>query len=90
MDIENQDEIKEQWHMDKRFEPTMEAETSEELYAGWKKQLKQQKLSNNHKQCYNGDKLIFGRRFGETTTRYRGEIYSGVCGLFRYQKEELP
>ena len=44
--------------MDKRFEPTMEAETSEELYAGWKKQLKQQKLSNNHKQCYNGDKLI--------------------------------
>lgn len=54
----NQDEIKEQWHMDKRFEPTMEAKTSEELYAGWKKQLKQQKLSNNHKQCYNGDKLI--------------------------------
>lgn len=54
----NQDEIKSQWHMDKRFEPTMEAETSEELYAGWKKQLKQQKLSNNHKQCYNGDKLI--------------------------------
>ncbi len=54
----NQDEIKEQWHMDKRFEPTMEAETSKELYAGWKKQLKQQKLSNNHKQCYNGDKLI--------------------------------
>ena len=32
----NQDEIKEQWHMDKRFEPTMEAKTSEELYAGWK------------------------------------------------------
>ena len=56
--LENQDEIKEQWHMDKRFEPTMEAKTSEELYAGWKKQLKQQKLSNNHKQCYNGDKLI--------------------------------
>ena len=25
----NQDEIKEQWHMDKRFEPTMEAKTSE-------------------------------------------------------------
>ena len=23
--LENQDEIKEQWHMDKRFEPTMEA-----------------------------------------------------------------
>lgn len=54
----NQDEIKAQWHMDKRFEPTMEAETSEELYAGWKKQLKQLKLSNNHKQCYNDDKLI--------------------------------
>lgn len=35
----NQDEIKEQWHMDKRFEPTMEAETSEELYAGWKKAI---------------------------------------------------
>ena len=34
--LENQDEIKEQWHMDKRFEPTMEAKTSEELYAGWK------------------------------------------------------
>ena len=54
----NKDEIKAQWHMDKRFEPTMEAETSEELYAGWKKQLKQLKLSNNHKQCYNDDKLI--------------------------------
>lgn len=39
LDIENQDEIKEQWHMDKRFEPTMEAETSEELYAGWKKAI---------------------------------------------------
>ncbi|OQR55295.1 glycerol kinase GlpK [Bacillus sp. CDB3] len=35
----NQDEIKAQWHMDKRFEPTMEAETSEELYAGWKKAI---------------------------------------------------
>ncbi|EOQ17718.1 glycerol kinase GlpK [Bacillus cereus] len=35
----NQDEIKEQWHMDKRFEPTMEAKTSEELYAGWKKAI---------------------------------------------------
>ncbi|MED0872624.1 glycerol kinase GlpK [Bacillus mobilis] len=35
----NQDEIKSQWHMDKRFEPTMEAETSEELYAGWKKAI---------------------------------------------------
>ncbi|PFV77716.1 glycerol kinase [Bacillus sp. AFS059628] len=35
----NQDEIKEQWHMDKRFEPTMEAATSEELYAGWKKAI---------------------------------------------------
>ncbi|MDA1916711.1 glycerol kinase GlpK [Bacillus cereus group sp. BcHK140] len=35
----NQDEIKEQWHMDKRFEPTMEVETSEELYAGWKKAI---------------------------------------------------
>ncbi|PDM37973.1 glycerol kinase [Bacillus cereus] len=35
----NQDEIKEQWHMDKRFEPTMEAETSKELYAGWKKAI---------------------------------------------------
>ncbi|MES5859426.1 glycerol kinase GlpK [Bacillus cereus group sp. RP29] len=35
----NQDEIKEQWHMDKRFEPTMETETSEELYAGWKKAI---------------------------------------------------
>ncbi|MCH4567505.1 glycerol kinase GlpK [Bacillus sp. ES1-5] len=35
----NQDEIKEQWHMDKRFEPTMEAETSEELYVGWKKAI---------------------------------------------------
>ncbi|HDR4727421.1 glycerol kinase GlpK [Bacillus cereus group sp. Sample62] len=35
----NQGEIKEQWHMDKRFEPTMEAETSEELYAGWKKAI---------------------------------------------------
>ncbi|MGH1296097.1 glycerol kinase GlpK [Bacillus pretiosus] len=35
----NQDEIKEQWHMDKRFEPTMEAETSGELYAGWKKAI---------------------------------------------------
>ncbi|PEM32620.1 glycerol kinase GlpK [Bacillus wiedmannii] len=35
----NQDEIKEQWHMDKCFEPTMEAETSEELYAGWKKAI---------------------------------------------------
>ncbi|MFQ6177714.1 glycerol kinase GlpK [Bacillus paranthracis] len=35
----NQDEIKEQWHMDKRFEPTMEAEISEELYAGWKKAI---------------------------------------------------
>ncbi|WP_263701704.1 glycerol kinase GlpK [Bacillus thuringiensis] len=35
----NQDEIKEQWHMDKRFEPTMEAETSEKLYAGWKKAI---------------------------------------------------
>ncbi|PFB30135.1 glycerol kinase [Bacillus cereus] len=35
----NQDEIKEQWHMDKRFEPTMEAETSEELYTGWKKAI---------------------------------------------------
>lgn len=39
VDIENQDEIKEQWHMDKRFEPTMEAKTSEELYAGWKKAI---------------------------------------------------
>ena len=37
--LENQDEIKEQWHMDKRFEPTMEAKTSEELYAGWKKAI---------------------------------------------------
>lgn len=35
----NQDEIKEQWHMDKRFEATMETETSEELYAGWKKAI---------------------------------------------------
>ncbi|EJQ54038.1 Glycerol kinase [Bacillus mycoides] len=35
----NQDEIKEQWHMDKRFTPAMEAETSEELYAGWKKAI---------------------------------------------------
>ncbi|GAB6419114.1 glycerol kinase GlpK [Bacillus luti] len=35
----NQDEIKAQWHMDKRFEPTMEAATSEELYAGWKKAI---------------------------------------------------
>ncbi|SDZ79613.1 glycerol kinase GlpK [Bacillus nitratireducens] len=35
----NQDEIKEQWHMDKRFTPEMEAETSEELYAGWKKAI---------------------------------------------------
>ncbi|MGR3777154.1 glycerol kinase GlpK [Bacillus paramycoides] len=35
----NKDEIKAQWHMDKRFEPTMEAETSEELYAGWKKAI---------------------------------------------------
>ncbi|MEH0978101.1 glycerol kinase GlpK [Bacillus mobilis] len=35
----NQDEIKEQWHMDKQFEPTMEAATSEELYAGWKKAI---------------------------------------------------
>ncbi|MGG8363775.1 glycerol kinase GlpK [Bacillus cereus] len=35
----NQDEIKSQWHMDKRFEPTMEAETSKELYAGWKKAI---------------------------------------------------
>ncbi|MFL0400430.1 glycerol kinase GlpK [Bacillus nitratireducens] len=35
----NQDEIKEQWHMDKRFTPVMEAETSEELYAGWKKAI---------------------------------------------------
>ncbi|WP_410491507.1 glycerol kinase GlpK [Bacillus thuringiensis] len=35
----NQDEIKEQWHMDKRFEPTMEAKTSAELYAGWKKAI---------------------------------------------------
>ncbi|HFT2186681.1 TPA: glycerol kinase GlpK [Bacillus cereus] len=35
----NQDEIKEQWHMDKRFEPTMEAKTSEELYARWKKAI---------------------------------------------------
>ncbi|MDR2993151.1 MAG: glycerol kinase GlpK [Bacillus cereus] len=35
----NQDEIKAQWHMDKRFETTMEAETSEELYAGWKKAI---------------------------------------------------
>jgi glycerol kinase len=35
----NQDEIKSQWHMDKRFTPAMEAETSEELYAGWKKAI---------------------------------------------------
>ena len=35
----NQDEIKAQWHMDKRFTPAMEAETSEELYAGWKKAI---------------------------------------------------
>ncbi|MED4651300.1 glycerol kinase GlpK [Bacillus pseudomycoides] len=36
---ENQDEIKAQWNMDKRFAPAMEAETSEELYAGWKKAI---------------------------------------------------
>ncbi|KFN01199.1 glycerol kinase [Bacillus clarus] len=35
----NQDEIKSQWHMDKSFTPAMEAETSEELYAGWKKAI---------------------------------------------------
>lgn len=36
---ENQDEIKAQWNMDRSFAPTMEAETSEELYAGWKKAI---------------------------------------------------
>ncbi|MGG3519748.1 glycerol kinase GlpK [Bacillus pseudomycoides] len=36
---ENQDEIKAQWNMDKRFAPAMEAETSEELYASWKKAI---------------------------------------------------
>ena len=35
----NQDEIKKQWHMDKRFEATMETETSEELNDGWKKAI---------------------------------------------------
>lgn len=36
---ESQEEIKTQWHMDKSFTPAMEAETSEELYAGWKKAI---------------------------------------------------
>ncbi|WP_459500610.1 glycerol kinase GlpK [Bacillus sp. C1] len=36
---ENQDEIKAQWNMDKSFTPAMEAKTSEELYAGWKKAI---------------------------------------------------
>ena len=36
---ENQDEIKAQWNMDRSFTPAMEAETSEELYAGWKKAI---------------------------------------------------
>ncbi|MDR4458828.1 glycerol kinase, partial [Bacillus tropicus] len=35
----NQDEIKDEWHMDKGFEPTMEAKTREDLYAGWKKAI---------------------------------------------------
>ncbi|PEZ29680.1 glycerol kinase [Bacillus thuringiensis] len=35
----NQDDIQTQRHMDTRFEPTMEAETSEKLYAGWKKAI---------------------------------------------------
>ncbi|MBY0595903.1 glycerol kinase GlpK [Bacillus bingmayongensis] len=36
---ENQEEIKAQWNMDKSFTPAMETETSEELYAGWKKAI---------------------------------------------------
>ncbi|MCI0766813.1 glycerol kinase GlpK [Bacillus sp. TL12] len=36
---ENQDEIKAQWNMDRSFTPAMEAGTSEELYAGWKKAI---------------------------------------------------
>ncbi|MFX3623151.1 MAG: glycerol kinase GlpK [Ectobacillus sp.] len=35
----DQGEIAAQWNMDKRFEPVMEASTSEELYAGWKKAI---------------------------------------------------
>ncbi|WP_440603422.1 glycerol kinase GlpK [Bacillus sp. GB_SG_008] len=34
-----QEEIAAQWNMDKSFAPAMEAGTSEELYAGWKKAI---------------------------------------------------
>ena len=33
----NRDELKRQWRMDRRFEPSMEAEVRERLYRGWKK-----------------------------------------------------
>ena len=33
----NRDELKQQWLMDHRFEPSMEAEVRERLYRGWKK-----------------------------------------------------
>ncbi|MFD3450327.1 glycerol kinase GlpK [Microbacteriaceae bacterium 4G12] len=35
----DQEEIAAQWNMDKSFTPAMEAGTSEELYAGWKKAI---------------------------------------------------
>ncbi|MGG2093370.1 glycerol kinase GlpK [Bacillus sp. S13(2024)] len=35
----DQEEIAAQWNMDKSFAPAMEASTSEELYAGWKKAI---------------------------------------------------
>ncbi|HDX9590621.1 TPA: glycerol kinase GlpK [Bacillus pseudomycoides] len=35
----DQEEIAAQWNMDKSFAPAMEAGTSEELYAGWKKAI---------------------------------------------------
>lgn len=37
------DELKQNWKVDKRFEPTMSKETRDEMYRGWKKAIERAK-----------------------------------------------